>query len=171
MDENIHNVHDVVKGGGWNADRLLEVLPEKFALHIVQKIRPLVMDNVLDTPYWMLETRGHFSVKSAWEYLRRREDPRSACRMIWVKGLPFKIAFFMCKVWKAKLPLDDFMRRLGYFMPYRCWCCAEPKGGNTSSLVLHINNCYYSVEVFYSKSRNSNGGIVFAPSHYQMLDC
>nr|XP_009798917.1 PREDICTED: uncharacterized protein LOC104245059 [Nicotiana sylvestris] len=47
--------------------------------------------------------------------------------MIWVKGLSFKISFFMWKVWKAKLPLDDFMRRLGYFMPSRCWCCIDPQ--------------------------------------------
>ncbi|XP_070057071.1 uncharacterized protein [Nicotiana tomentosiformis] len=38
-------------------------------------------------PYWMLETRGYFSVKTAWDYLRR----------------------------------------LGYFMPSKCWCCAQPK--------------------------------------------
>lgn len=47
--------------------------------------------------------------------------------MIWVKGLPFKIAFFMWKVWKNKIPLDDFLRRLGYLMASRCWCCLNPK--------------------------------------------
>ncbi|XP_009791286.1 uncharacterized protein [Nicotiana sylvestris] len=33
----------------------------------------------------------------------------------------------MWKVWKAKLPLDDFLRKLGYSMPSKCWCCADPK--------------------------------------------
>lgn len=112
IDEGIHNVCDVVKNSYWNVERLLEVLPEEYAMHIVEKIRSPVMNNVLDTPYWMLETRGHFSVKSAWDYLRRRDDPKKAYKMIWVKGLPFKIVFFMWKVWKAKLLLDDFMRRL-----------------------------------------------------------
>ncbi|XP_070022972.1 uncharacterized protein [Nicotiana sylvestris] len=45
--------------------------------------------------------------------------------MIWVKGLPFKIAFFMWKVWKAKLPLDDFLKRVGYCMPSKYWCCVQ----------------------------------------------
>lgn len=108
-------------------DRLLEILPEDFALHIVEKFRPPIIKNVLKIPYWMLETRGHFSIKSAWDYLRRREEPRIAYKMIWVKGLPFKSSFSMWNVWKAKLSLDDFMRRLGYFIPSRCWCYAEPK--------------------------------------------
>ncbi|XP_070004753.1 uncharacterized protein [Nicotiana sylvestris] len=47
--------------------------------------------------------------------------------MIWVKGLPFKISFFLWKLWKAKLPLDDFLRKLGYSMPSKYWCCANPK--------------------------------------------
>ncbi|XP_019258573.1 PREDICTED: uncharacterized protein LOC109236798 [Nicotiana attenuata] len=127
VDEEVNNVYELVDKGSWNVDRLMELLPEELALHIVEKIRPPVLDNVLDTPVWMLETKGHFSVKSAWEYLRRRDNPRIAYRMIWVQGFPFKISFFMRKVWRAKLPLDDFMRRLGYHMPSRCWCCAEPK--------------------------------------------
>nr|XP_016433563.1 PREDICTED: uncharacterized protein LOC107760057 [Nicotiana tabacum] len=127
VDESTHNVYEVVDDGAWNVDRSLDILPEEFALHIMEKIRPTVMDNVLDTLYWMHETRGHFSVKFAWEYLRRRDDPRIVYKMIWVKELPFRISFFMWKVWKAKLPLDDFMRMLGYFMPSRCWCCSEPK--------------------------------------------
>lgn len=28
---------------------------------------------------------------------------------------------------REKLPLDDFMRRLGYLMPSKCWYCIQPK--------------------------------------------
>ncbi|XP_019251178.1 PREDICTED: uncharacterized protein LOC109230104 [Nicotiana attenuata] len=126
IDDDIHNVNELVDNEVWNADRLIQLLPEDLAQHILEKIRPPAMENVLDTPFWMLETRGHFTIKTAWEYLRRRDNPRIAYKKIWVKGLSFKISFFM-KVWKAKLPLDDFMRRLGYFMPSKCWCCAAPK--------------------------------------------
>lgn len=51
----------------------------------------------------------------------------NAYKKIWIKGLPFKIAFFMWKVWKNKLPLDDFMRRLGYLKAFRCWCWTDPR--------------------------------------------
>lgn len=55
---------------------------------------------------------------------------------MWVKGLPFKILFFMWKVWKAKLPLDDYMKNMGYLMPSRCWCCAQPAEETLAHLFL-----------------------------------
>ncbi|XP_070021738.1 uncharacterized protein [Nicotiana sylvestris] len=111
IDETVHNVYDVTLDGEWDVDRLFEMLPKYLAVHILEKIKPSSPQQVLDLPCWMLETRGYFSVKLAWDYMRRRDEPRIAYRIIWVKGLPFKIAFFMWKVWKAKLPLDDFMKR------------------------------------------------------------
>ncbi|XP_070007918.1 uncharacterized protein [Nicotiana sylvestris] len=110
-----------------NVDKIFESLPEDLANHIVQNIRPPSESSQLDTPFWMLETRGHFTVKSAWDYLQRRDNPKLAYKMIWVKGLPFKISFFLWKVWKAKLPLDDFLRKIGYSLPSKCWCCADRK--------------------------------------------
>lgn len=65
-------------------------------------------------------------MKSAWDFLRRRQDPCNAYKKIWMKGLPFEIAFFMWEVWRNKLPLDDFFRRLGYLMASKCWYCVNP---------------------------------------------
>lgn len=45
---------------------------------------------------------------------------------IWIKGLPFKIAFFIQKMWKEKVPVDDYIRRWGVQGPSRCWCCTNP---------------------------------------------
>nr|XP_009761667.1 PREDICTED: uncharacterized protein LOC104213819 [Nicotiana sylvestris] len=113
IDEDIHNINDLAEN--------------YLANHIVQNIRPPTESSQLDTPFWMLETMGHFIVKSAWGYLRRRANPKLAYKIIWVKGLPFKISFFPWKVWKAKLPLDDFLRKIGYSMPSKYWCCGDPK--------------------------------------------
>ncbi|XP_070002802.1 uncharacterized protein [Nicotiana sylvestris] len=109
IDEDIHNVNDLVENGMLNVDKMFESLPEDLAHHIVQNIRPPTESSQLDTPFWMLETRGYFIVKSTWDYLRRIANSRLAYKMIWVKGLPFKISFFLWKVWKAKLSLDDFL--------------------------------------------------------------
>ncbi|XP_070015854.1 uncharacterized protein [Nicotiana sylvestris] len=108
IDEDIHNVNDMVENGMWNVDKMFESLPEELAHHIVQNIRPPTKSSQLDTPFWMLETRGHFTVKSAWDYVRRRANPRLAYKMIWVKGLPFKISFFL---WKKCWTY--FLRRAG----------------------------------------------------------
>nr|XP_016484349.1 PREDICTED: uncharacterized protein LOC107804913 [Nicotiana tabacum] len=98
IDKDIHNVNDLVENGMWNVDKMFESLPEDLAHHIVQNIGPPTESSQLDTPFWMLETREHFTVKSAWDYLRRRANPRLAYKMIWVKGLPFKISFFLWKI-------------------------------------------------------------------------
>lgn len=92
----------------------------------IDNIKPPGEQQLLDVPYWCLENGGIFSVESAWEYLRQRKDTGAAYIKMWVKGLPFKISFFMWKVWKAKLPLDDHMKKMGYAMPSRCWCCVQP---------------------------------------------
>ncbi|XP_075105034.1 uncharacterized protein LOC142179115 [Nicotiana tabacum] len=114
-DESIHIIYNVVENDQWDEEKIREILPEELADHILLNMKSLLVHDVLDKPQWMLETRGVFSVKSAWEYLRRRNEPANAYKKIWVKGLPFKIAFFMWKMWKNKLPLDDFFRRLGYY--------------------------------------------------------
>lgn len=134
VDESVHNVWDVVDGGEWNTQRLYEILPEEFAEHIIVNLQPPAAQGVLDVPVWSLESKGQFSVRTTWEYVRNRAEPMSAYKKIWVKGLPFKIAFFMWKVWRNKLPLDEFFRRLGYQMASKCWCCADPLEETTQHL-------------------------------------
>lgn len=82
VDETVHNVFDVVEDRSWNVDMLFEVLPEELSMHVMEKIKPPSVPNVLDVPYWMLEPRGFFSVKTAWDYLRRRDVQRASFRMI-----------------------------------------------------------------------------------------
>ncbi|XP_070050041.1 uncharacterized protein [Nicotiana tomentosiformis] len=109
-DEEVRNMRDVIHKDGWEVDKIMEILPEELALHILENINPPEQCEKLDISYWMLETRGDFSVKSALEYLRRRDDPSIIYKNMWVKGLPFKIFFFLWKVWKGKLELDDTLR-------------------------------------------------------------
>ncbi|XP_070007206.1 uncharacterized protein [Nicotiana sylvestris] len=152
IDENVHNVNDVTLDGEWDVDRLYEILPEDLAVHIMEKIKPPSPMQVLDRPCLMLETRGYFSVKSAWEYTRRRDEPRTAYRMIWVKGLPFKISFFMWKVWKAKLPLDDFLKRIGYCMPSKCWCCIQSDEESLQHLFFRSETAKTTWKYFLSRA-------------------
>lgn len=112
VDELINNVYEVVDAGSWNVDKLMESLREEYAIQNLENIKASVSHEVLDKSYWILETKGNFSVKTTWEYLRRRKEPGLAYNKMWVKGLPFKISFFLRKVLKSKIPLDDFMKRL-----------------------------------------------------------
>ncbi|XP_070010908.1 uncharacterized protein LOC142162804 [Nicotiana tabacum] len=111
IDENIQNVHDVTLDGEWDVDRLFEILPEDLAVHILEKIKPPSTMQVLDRPFWMLETRGYFSVKSAWEYTRRRDEPRIAYRKIWPDEESLQHLFFRSET--AKTTWKYFLLRAG----------------------------------------------------------
>ncbi|XP_075097980.1 uncharacterized protein LOC142175292 [Nicotiana tabacum] len=80
-----------------------------------------------DKPWWNLETNGQFTVKSAWQYIRKKREESKLYKFFWVKGLPFKVSFFMWRLWIAKLPLDDWILRLGYCRASTCWSCRNPK--------------------------------------------
>nr|XP_033516386.1 uncharacterized protein LOC117280749 [Nicotiana tomentosiformis] len=117
----------VVENGAWNELLLRELLLDELADHILETITPYLDLSMKDKPWWKLETKGHFTVTYAWQYIRKRREESKLYKFFWVKGLPFKISFFMWGLWKAKLPLDNWFLRLGYFRTSRCWCCRNPK--------------------------------------------
>ncbi|XP_070049029.1 uncharacterized protein [Nicotiana tomentosiformis] len=114
-DESIKYVDEVMENGTWNEVLLRELLPEEIAEHILEKIAPPAHQSMKDKPWWKLETNGQFIVKSAWHYIRKRRDERKLYKFMWAKGLPYKVSFFMWRLWKAKLPLDDWFQRLGKY--------------------------------------------------------
>lgn len=64
-DESIHNVYDVVEDGAWDVEKLLEILPEYIDVHILNNVKPPGVQGEIDKPYWMLETKGEFNVRSS----------------------------------------------------------------------------------------------------------
>ncbi|XP_070021920.1 uncharacterized protein [Nicotiana sylvestris] len=97
--------------GEWDVDRLFEILPEDLTVHILEKIKPPSPQQVLDMPCWMLETRGYFSVKSAWDYTRRRDKSRTTYRMIWSDEESLQHLFFRSET--ARTTWKYFLSRAG----------------------------------------------------------
>lgn len=56
IEESVNNVYDVMKEDSWDVDKLLEILPEDYVMHIVENVKPPIMQDVLDKPFWMLES-------------------------------------------------------------------------------------------------------------------
>lgn len=75
-------------------------------------------------------------MKSAWRYTRKRRQESKLYKFIWVKELLYKVNFFLWRLWKAKLPLDDLFLKLGYFRTSRCWCCRNTKEETVSHVFL-----------------------------------
>ncbi|XP_075092314.1 uncharacterized protein LOC142172565 [Nicotiana tabacum] len=74
-DESIVHVDEVVENGAWNEDQLRDLLPDKLVDHIIETIKPPSVHNQKDKPWWKLETKGKFSVKSAWQHPKEETLP------------------------------------------------------------------------------------------------
>ncbi|XP_060190777.1 uncharacterized protein LOC132620077 [Lycium barbarum] len=136
-DPTIILVKETAEVGQWDEQFLRRILPEDLADHIVQHINPPNENGQTDKAFWKLDSRGKFTVGSAFQLLRQRKDPSNLYKQMWIKGLPIKISFFIWRFWKFKLPLDDKLKKWGHQFPSRCYCCQHPEVEDTSHVVLH----------------------------------
>lgn len=81
-------------------------------IYICEGIKPPQIDNVTNKAWWMGESTGKFTMKSAWESIRTKNNKREVYKQLWIKGLPFKINFFLWKVWRDRISTDDNLTRM-----------------------------------------------------------
>ncbi|XP_075092125.1 uncharacterized protein LOC142172415 [Nicotiana tabacum] len=48
-------------------------------------------------------------------------DVNQKFKLMWIKGLPFKISFFLWRLWRQKIAADDMWRRQGQMLPFHGW--------------------------------------------------
>ncbi|XP_059301845.1 uncharacterized protein LOC132053756 [Lycium ferocissimum] len=126
-----HFVHE----GEWNFDLLQNTLNQELAQNIRDTIR-IPIDWKDDDPCWILEPNGQFTVKSAWDFITKRENKVDNYCNIWEKDIPIKINFFMWSVWRARISTNDILKRMQINLPSRCWCCEDHKEETVTYLFL-----------------------------------
>ncbi|XP_075079894.1 uncharacterized protein LOC142165180 [Nicotiana tabacum] len=126
-DESIHNVYDVAREGVWDDERLREILPEDLAAHIIDNIKPPMIHEQIDKPYWMLESKGEFTVKLAWDYLRREGSLALSKKICGQKDCHSRYHFSCGSYGRGSCLLMIQSEGGGYFLPSRCWCCTNPE--------------------------------------------
>ncbi|WMV24703.1 hypothetical protein MTR67_018088 [Solanum verrucosum] len=97
-DDRYQQVKDIKREGEWVEQLMEEIFPVEVANFIKDNIRPPRDTEENDKPAWMLETSGKFSVKSAWSYIRHKEQPSQIINDLWVQGMPFKMTFLMWRL-------------------------------------------------------------------------
>lgn len=105
-------------------------------------------DDYWNTPRWMRTSSDKFIVSSAWRILRHREPSNPELVKLWTKGLPFKISFFLWRIWKGKVPTNDLWRRGGYMIVSKCWCCLPPHEDSFQYLFLMSDTAMKVWETF-----------------------
>lgn len=79
---------------------------------------------------------GDFSVKTAWEIVRKKKTKEKLMDKIWNKRLPFKLNFFIWRAWKARVATDGTLKRMRIHIISRCWCCETQQIKIMSQLFL-----------------------------------
>ncbi|WMV17863.1 hypothetical protein MTR67_011248, partial [Solanum verrucosum] len=72
----------------WNIHERRDCMPEEYVQHIIRNIPPPDINSDIDQAKWMLETTGRFSVKSAWGYIRLKEEKEDIFKHMWINKLP-----------------------------------------------------------------------------------
>jgi len=121
LDEEVE-VKQFITNGYWNVQKLQEVLSVDMVQHILDNISPQLVNVDNDTSWWIGNSNGKFTAKSAWNELRRKQEKIQTFDYIWTKGLPIKINFFLWRAWKGRIPTDDNLKRMKISVVSRCWC-------------------------------------------------
>lgn len=70
----------------------------------------------------MGNTKGEFTVKLSYQIKRSRRDELEWLQNIWIKGIPFKIAFFLWRLWRKRTATDDNLKRMRIQIVSKCNC-------------------------------------------------
>lgn len=89
---------------------------------------------------WMPNSDGAFSIKSAWELVRHRDNFMAMNRLIWHMVVPLKWSFLTWRACRGGLPIDSCVQQKGICLASKCNCCQSPQ-------VESVNHVFVSSDV------------------------
>ena len=97
--------------------------------HVPQELVPTILQTyinyktgIADTAIWIPEESGKFSIASAWETIRKKRNIDPINNMVWHKKIPFKVAFFIWRALRRKLPTNEILQKISK-AEADCFCC------------------------------------------------
>ncbi|XP_015167940.1 uncharacterized protein [Solanum tuberosum] len=98
--------------------------------HVMEHIHSMNVDlnlNVDDRPICTPTQNGSFTMASAWEIQRQKNDKSCFDSNTWCKRVPLKMSFILWRVVRDRIPTDSRLTKMGIAMPSRCCCCKSPQ--------------------------------------------
>lgn len=71
--------------------------------------------------------QAFFSVRNAWNMMRKNRKENHLLDKLWYKALPFKMPFISWRILLSKIPTDDSVSRFSNTGRFRCHCCRAPQ--------------------------------------------
>ncbi|XP_075496409.1 uncharacterized protein LOC142533491 [Primulina tabacum] len=117
-------VSHFLSDGAWDFDLLCSVVPPSVAETIT--LIPIASEEH-DSAIWVHSSDGVFSLKSAWELVRLRDQVSDIFTPCWGSWLRPTMSFFLLRFWHQWLPVDDVLQRRGFELASKCQCCEMPE--------------------------------------------
>nr|XP_016486709.1 PREDICTED: uncharacterized protein LOC107806947 [Nicotiana tabacum] len=95
INEDLQEAAQLRQEEAWNDQLFDQSFTEEITNHIRSSVQYEGSEDYWDGQYWMPIPSGKFSVSSAWQMLRHRADTNQEYKLMWIKGVPFKISFFL----------------------------------------------------------------------------
>lgn len=134
MNQNFEEVSQLKKEGKWDKNLLHQLFCQDVTEHIENTISCEKEREGWDKPWWMLTTTGKLTVRSAWEEIKRKKEVHEDFSNMWIKRLPFKIAFFLWRLMKQRLPIGEVLDKIGVTENSQCFCCTIKQ----QESILHV---------------------------------
>ncbi|CAI9111893.1 OLC1v1012229C1 [Oldenlandia corymbosa var. corymbosa] len=135
-------VRDLIDNEAWNLDSLQGILLQDDINEIESK--DVTLSNEADDWIWQHDTLGKFSLKSAFNHLRRRQESSQQCTYIWDKRLQLKISIFMWRLHNKLLPFADVLMKTGLNIPSVCSLCRN----HVESIRHNFFECSYAKHIW-----------------------
>ncbi|KAH0691451.1 hypothetical protein KY289_018809 [Solanum tuberosum] len=132
----MRDIEEFLTTDGWDFENMKNYVPEYVVNHVTLNLCNVKLSGQSDKPWWTKTCTGKFSVKSAWELLRQREDINDDFKLLWMKGLPFKFSFLTWRIWQGKVPVAVVMHSWNHNISQLCRCCSIPERETIEHLFL-----------------------------------
>ncbi|XP_075496416.1 uncharacterized protein LOC142533498 [Primulina tabacum] len=117
-------VSHFLSDGAWDFDLLSSVVPPSVAETIT--LIPIASGEH-DSAIWVHSSDGFFSLKSAWELVRLRDQVSDIFTPCWGSWLRPTMSLFLWRFWHQWLPVDDVLQRRGFELASKFQCCEMPE--------------------------------------------
>ncbi|CAN1178992.1 Putative ribonuclease H protein At1g65750 [Linum perenne] len=129
--------------GGWDFERLQTLLPAE-AIDLITGMTPPTSDRGEDQWVWGLDSKGKFTIKSAYNMLQNSNPLNNQWSSVWCWRGPNRVRFFLWLAFQDKLLTNNQRARRNLSTDASCATCQCPIED-----VLHIiKDCRFAREVW-----------------------
>ncbi|KAI3463725.1 hypothetical protein Pfo_020388 [Paulownia fortunei] len=113
-------VRSFIFNGCWDAGKLRDICPENIAAQI--ELIPIVK-GYGDSLIWTETSHRKFTLTLAWNLVRETQNQCGIFEQFWVQAINPTISIFLWRLMHKWLPIDEKMRKKGFELASRCYCC------------------------------------------------